>query len=309
MRKGETRDIVLVVDDSPETLRLLTDALEEAGMTVLVAREGEHALSIVEKVVPDVILMDALMPGADGFATCRKLKQNRALGHVPIIFMTGLTDTEHIIKGLEAGGVDYISKPIVPSELLARIRVHLANARMAHSARTALDRFGRFLLAASHTGRVLWYTPQAAKLLGVAFADFDREDYVLPHDVQVWLQQSATTQPGSEPTSIALKGRETSAAMRLIYIGQIGPDEYLLRLLEGEIDDDRTLLKKRLTVTEREAEILLWIARGKSNRDIAEILDLSPRTVNKHLEQIYAKLGVENRASAAALAVRTIGIR
>lgn len=309
MRKGETRDIVLVVDDSPETLRLLTDALEEAGMTVLVAREGEHALSIVEKVVPDVILMDALMPGADGFATCRKLKQNRALAHVPIIFMTGLTDTEHIIKGLEAGGVDYITKPIAPSELLARIRVHLANARMAHSARTALDTFGRFLLAASHTGRVLWYTPQAAKLLGVAFTDFDREDYVLPHDIQVWLQHSAATQPGSEPTSVALKGRETSVAIRLIYIGQIGPDEYLLRLLEGEIDDDRTLLKKRLTVTEREAEVLLWIARGKSNRDIAEILDLSPRTVNKHLEQIYAKLGVENRASAAALAVRTIGIR
>ena len=144
MRKGETRDIVLVVDDSPETLRLLTDALEEAGMTVLVAREGEHALSIVEKVVPDVILMDALMPGADGFETCRRLKQNRALAHVPIIFMTGLTDTEHIIKGLEAGGVDYITKPIVPGELLARIRVHLANARMAHSARTALDTFGDF---------------------------------------------------------------------------------------------------------------------------------------------------------------------
>jgi len=309
MRRSETRDIVLVVDDSPETLRLLTDALEEAGMTVLVAREGEHALSIVEKVVPDVILMDALMPGTDGFATCRKLKQTRALAHVPIIFMTGLTDTEHIIEGLEAGGVDYITKPIVLGELLARIRVHLANARMAHSARTALDAFGRFLLAASRTGRVLWYTPQAAKLFGDAFTDFDREDYVLPHDVQLWLHQRAAGQSGSEPASIKLKTRNSSAGMRLIYIAQIGPDEYLLRLLEGEIDDDRTLLRRKLTVTEREAEVLLWIARGKSNRDIAEILDLSPRTVNKHLEQIYAKLGVENRASAAALAVRTIGIR
>jgi DNA-binding NarL/FixJ family response regulator len=309
MRKSETRDIVLVVDDSPETLRFLTDALEEAGMTVLVAREGEHALSIVEMVVPDVILMDALMPGTDGFATCRKLKQNRALAHVPIIFMTGFTDTEHIIEGLEAGGVDYISKPIVPGELLARIRVYLANARMAHSARTALDAFGRFLLAASHTGRVLWYTPQAARLLGIAFTDFDREDYVLPRDVQAWLHQCAAAQPGSEPASINLKDRNSAVGMRLLYIGQIGPDEYLLRLLEGEIDDDRTLLKQKLTVTLREAEVLLWIARGKSNRDIAEILKLSPRTVNKHLEQIYAKLGVENRASAAALAVRTIGIR
>jgi DNA-binding NarL/FixJ family response regulator len=309
MRRTDTRDIVLVVDDSPETLRLLTDAIEDAGMTVLVAREGEHALSIVEKVVPDVILMDALMPGTDGFATCRKLKLNRALAHVPIIFMTGLTDTEHIIEGLEAGGVDYISKPIVPGELLARIRVHLANARMAHSARAALDAFGRFLLATSHTGRVLWYTPQAARLLGDAFADFDREDYVLPRDVQLWLHQCAAAPSGSEPASIKLKARNSSLGMRLLYIAQIGPDEYLLRLLEGEIDDDRTLLKRKLTVTEREAEVLLWIARGKSNRDIAEILDLSPRTVNKHLEQIYAKLGVENRASAAALAVRTIGIR
>ena len=309
MRNNETRDIVLVVDDSPETLRLLTDALEEASMTVLVAREGEHALSIVEKVVPDVVLMDALMPGADGFMTCRRMKQNRALAHVPIIFMTGLTDTEHIIEGLEAGGVDYISKPIVPGELLARIRVHLANARMAHSARTALDAFGRFLLAASHTGRILWYTPQAARLLGNVFGDFERDDYVLPPDVQMWIQQCAAGQSGAEPAPIKLKTRNSPAGMRLIYIAQIGTDEYLLRLIEGEFDDDRTLLRRRLTVTDREAEVLLWIARGKSNRDIAEILNLSPRTVNKHLEQIYAKLGVENRASAAALAVRTIGIR
>src|SRR3954451_21451877 len=162
MRKKESRNIVLVVDDSPETLRMLTDAIEDAGMTVLVAREGEHALSIMERVLPDIILMDALMPGTDGFETCRRLKQNKALAHVPLIFMTGLSDTEHIIEGLEAGGVDYVPKPIVPGELLARIRVHLANARIAHSARTALDAFGRFLLAASGTGRILWCTPQAA---------------------------------------------------------------------------------------------------------------------------------------------------
>jgi DNA-binding response OmpR family regulator len=309
MHKRETRDLVLVVDDSPETLRLLTDALEEAGMTALVARDGQQALSIAEKVVPDVILMDAVMPGTDGFATCRKLKQNRSLAHVPIIFMTGLSDTEHIIQGLEAGGVDYITKPIVPGELLARIRVHLANARMAQSARIALDAFGRFLLATSRGGRVLWYTPQAAKLLGLVFTDFDRENYILPPDVQVWLNQCADTPPGAEAASLTLTARNAAAGMQLIYVAQIGPDEYLLRLVEGAIEDDRKLLKRRLTVTEREAEVLLWIARGKSNRDIAEILGLSPRTVNKHLEQIYAKLGVENRASAAALAVRTIGAR
>src|SRR6266704_1208199 len=190
MRKKD-RDLVLVVDDAPDTLRMLTDAIEEAGMTVLVAREGEHALSIVEKVTPDVILMDAVMPGTDGFETCRRLKQNKALAHVPVIFMTGLSDTDHIIEGLEAGGVDYVTKPIVPGELIARIRVHLGNARLAQSARNALDVFGRFLLAASQAGRVLWCTPQAGKLLSAAFRSFNTDNYVLPLAAQTWLQQCA----------------------------------------------------------------------------------------------------------------------
>src|SRR5271155_2537416 len=201
MRPRDAADIVLVVDDSPDTLRMLTDALEESGMTVLVALEGAQALAIVAKITPDVVLMDAVMPSMDGFETCRSLKRNKTLAHVPVIFMTGLSETQDIVKGLEAGGVDYVTKPIDPDELLARIRVHLANARLAHSARAALDAFGRFLLAASHTGRVLWYTPQAAKLLGDAFTDFDREDYVLPQDVQVWLHQCAAASPGSEPVS------------------------------------------------------------------------------------------------------------
>src|SRR5580658_3791053 len=191
MPRKECRNIVLVVDDSPGTLGVLTDAIEEAGMSVLVAREGEDALAIVEKVTPDIVLMDAVMPGTDGFETCRRLKQNKALAHVPVIFMTGLTDTDHIIEGLEAGGVDYVTKPIVPGELLARIRVHLANARMAHSARAALDASGRYLLATDTSGGVLWCTPQTAKLLGIAFGDFHGEGYLLPANVQEWLQKRA----------------------------------------------------------------------------------------------------------------------
>jgi DNA-binding NarL/FixJ family response regulator len=307
MRRKD-RDLVLVVDDSPDTLRMLTDAIEEAGMTVLVAREGEHALSIVGKVTPDVILMDAVMPGTDGFETCRRLKQNRALAHVPVIFMTGLTDSVHIIEGLEAGGVDYVTKPIVPGELLARIRVHLANARMAQSARTALDAFGRFLLAVDGTGKVMWCTPQAARLLGTALSGFDTEGYVVPSDVRAWLDQSASAPASSPPTPIELAAGSASK-LRLLYVGQVGAEERLLRVIEGEAVSDQAVLKSRLLVTDREAEVLLWIARGKSNRDIAEILSLSPRTVNKHLEQIFTKLGVENRTSAAALAVRTLGIR
>lgn len=309
MLKVDSRDIVLVVDDSPDTLRMLTDAIEESGKTVLVARAGAQALSMIEKVKPDVILMDAVMPGMDGFETCRRLKQMKELAHVPIIFMTGLSETGDIIKGLEAGGVDYVTKPIVPEELLARIHVHLVNARKTHSAQAALDVFGRYLMAADKRGRVLWSTPQTVKLLSAALKDFATEQYVLPPKVQQWLAGCADQKPGAPTETIALSDAGAATKAELSFIGSIGPDEFLLRLTEGDLASDADLLKRKLSLTQREAEVLFWIARGKSNRDIAEILDLSPRTVNKHLEQIYAKLGVENRASAAALAVRTLVAR
>ena len=111
--ESKKRDVALIVDDSPETLRLLTDALDGAGMTVMVALDGASAMRIVDQITPDIVLLDAVMPGLDGFETCRRLKRDAGLDHVPIIFMTGLAETEHIVRGLEAGGVDYVTKPIV----------------------------------------------------------------------------------------------------------------------------------------------------------------------------------------------------
>lgn len=128
------RDIVLVIDDSPDTLSFLTEAIERSGATVLVAVGGDLALALVDEITPDVILLDAVMPGLDGFETCRRLKAKPHLAGVPVIFMTGLSETEHIVKGLSAGGIDYVTKPIAPDEILARIRVHLASARAAQSA-------------------------------------------------------------------------------------------------------------------------------------------------------------------------------
>src|ERR1700726_657344 len=156
--ESKRSDVVLVVDDSPETLRLLTDALDGAGMTVMVALDGAAAMRIVDQITPDMILLDAVMPGMDGFETCRRLKRDAGLSNVPVIFMTGLAETEHIVSGLEAGGVDYVTKPIVIEEMLARIRVHLANARLTQSARAALDVSGRFLLAVRRQGKIMWAT-------------------------------------------------------------------------------------------------------------------------------------------------------
>ena len=296
------RDTVLVVDDLPGTLGLLNEALEAGGYTVLLAQSAAFALSIIERIIPDIILIDAIMPGMDGFELCRIMKRNAALAGVPIIFMTGLTESEHVVRGFEAGGVDYVTKPVAPNEVMARISVHLVNARRTRSAQLALDAAGRFLLAAEPGGRVLWSTPQATALLREALAAVPgRADAPLRAWEANWQINPADLLPGR---CVASLGSERST-LEFHFVGQFGPDELLLRVVAADAASGETLLRQRLGLTAREAEVLLWISRGKSNRDIGDILGLKPGTVTKHLEQIYIKLGVENRASAAAIAVRT----
>jgi DNA-binding NarL/FixJ family response regulator len=294
--ESKSRDTVLIVDDSPETLRMLTDALDGAGMTVMVALDGASALRIGEQIVPDIILLDAVMPGMDGFETCRRLKREAQLAGVPVIFMTGLAETEHIVRGLEAGGVDYVAKPIVIAEMLARIKVHLANARLTQSARAALDVSGRYLFAVDHRGRIIWATPQAEKLARARGADGKFE---LPEPWLDWLDQMHRGLAESKsPPAASFRDEK----LRLQYMGRLGANEFLLRLARDTSSDSPAEFSKELGLTSREGEVLSWLSKGKTNRDIAQILGLSPRTVDKHLEQIYAKLGVENRTAAAAVA-------
>ncbi|MBP0112540.1 MULTISPECIES: response regulator transcription factor [Bradyrhizobium] len=291
------RDVALVVDDSPETLRLLTDALDGAGMTVMVALDGAAAMRIIDQITPDIVLLDAVMPGIDGFETCRRLKRDAGLANVPVIFMTGLAETEHIVRGLEAGGVDYVTKPIVIEEMLARIRVHLGNARLTQSARAALDVSGRFLFAVNRQGTVLWATPQAQKLLS-DHQGAQAEDFILPPSLLQWLEQ-AKAKGSSKSQGASLPD---NPQLRLFYMGETAPNEFLLRLSRESGTALPPEFTSELGLTTREGEVLAWLSKGKTNRDIAQILGLSPRTVDKHLEQIYSKLGVENRTAAAAIA-------
>jgi DNA-binding NarL/FixJ family response regulator len=296
------RDVALVVDDSPETLRLLTDALDGAGMTVMVALDGAAAMRIVDQITPDIILLDAVMPGMDGFETCSRLKRDAGLSNVPVIFMTGLAETEHIVRGLEAGGVDYVTKPIVIEEMLARIRVHLANARLTQSARAALDVSGRFLLAVNRAGKIMWSTPQAQKLLADHFAAGGNEEMVLPEPLREWLEQAQNGKAGTKAQAASFPEHPE---LKLYYMGNAGPNEFLLRLAKDSSAGLPAEFSSELGLTTREGEVLSWLSKGKTNRDIAQILGLSPRTVDKHLEQIYAKLGVENRTAAAAVAANS----
>lgn len=294
------KEIVLVVDDSPDALSLINDALEDAGMDVLVALEGRQALTIAKRIRPDIILLDAIMPNMDGFETCHALKSDPALATIPVIFMTGLTDTEDVVKGLEVGGVDYLTKPINPSELLARMKVHLSNARQAVSVESALDSSGQHLITVSAQGQLLWGTPQAYALLAKAEIDTEIQKTFLAPQIHAWLSNLAFMHDSN------LKLVHLNYPIELKLVDKQMNGEYLIRLIDGNRLSGAALLKDKLAITDRESEVLHWIANGKTNREIAEILEMSPRTVNKHLEQIFPKLGVENRTAAAGVALRVI---
>ena len=165
------RDVVLLVDDAPASLGALCSELEAEGYTVLVAPDGEAALAQIDLAVPDAILMDALMPGLDGFETCRRVKAQPAWAHVPVIFMTGLAETEHIVAGFAAGGVDYVVKPVRAQEVLARLATHVRNARAVRLAREAVDVGGLGVLVVDARGRMAWCSPQAQAWLAAFFAE------------------------------------------------------------------------------------------------------------------------------------------
>ena len=216
--RAAERGVILIVDDTPDNLALLSDALDEEGYMVLVALDGLSALSRIQRRRPDLILLDAMMPGLDGFETCQRIKADPATADIPVLFMTALTDSEHVVKGFEAGGIDYVTKPINTEEVLARVASHLRTARILQTARAA-----------------------------------------------------------SQAQPLTLNDEPAYAT-----------------------------LSARFQLTEREVEVLRWVACGKTNRDIGDILGASPATVKKHLERIYAKLGVETRTAAATMAINRV---
>ena len=289
-----TSDLILVVDDSPDIVALLNQTLDQAGMTSLVALEGRQALNIAARMMPDLILLDAVMPNMDGFEVCEKLKEEPELRSIPVIFMTGLSDTESVVRGFEVGSVDYITKPINPQELVARMRVHLANARVMLSAQTALDSAGQYIFAVDNCGQLLWSTPQVNQLLGQGH-NAHISDEALSVKIRTWLAHSPNIGMGMD--------FEGERRLRVEFVAKSGPNENLMRLIDNKKVDEASYLKTMLPITTRESEVLFWLARGKTNREIGQILGTSPRTINKHLEQLFKKLHVENRTAAAAKAI------
>jgi DNA-binding NarL/FixJ family response regulator len=280
-----------------------------------VATNGESALQRAAQTVPDVVLLDAVMPGMDGFEVARRLKAQPATAHIPIIFMTGLTETEHVVAAFAAGGVDYVTKPIRPQEVLARMSVHMQSARQARQARNALDAFGHATMAVHVTydanadlsaGKAVWQTPLARQLMQTYFSVAPGQ---VPQELLVWLrEQSALAAQGREPKPFTVSREPLGKPKQLVFSLQerTSDDDWLMVM--REVSDaavvDAVLQAFKLTM--REAEVLYWVVKGKTNRDIGDILGSSPATVKKHLEHVFEKLGVETRNAAASLAMKKV---
>lgn len=279
---------VLVVDDTPANVSLLLDALTEAGHELLVAESGPSALALLDYNLPDLILLDVVMPGLDGFATCAKLKARPEWRDIPVLFMTALQEPDEKVRAFAAGAVDYITKPAYPPEVLARVAAHLqiralqktlaeelalrieAENQLSHS----LD---RAVVLADMAGHIVFSTRLAEDLLHKYFPE-----------------RPPLKLPGGLGESGALIARRFAEQDR---------SDLVLFVLEERGTPPGPAALMRLGLTPREAEVLYWIAQGKSNPDIATILDAGVRTVHKHVEHIFQKLGLETRNAATLAAL------
>lgn len=289
---------ILIVDDVPANVGVLLDVLHEAEFEIAVAESGESALEQVAWRAPDIILLDVVMPGIDGFETCRRLKQNEATAEIPVLFMTALSEPVDKVRGFQAGAVDYVAKPLHPEEVLARVRAHLRlreQQQLLEQRADELDReiqrrvlaerevqraLDRAIVVASPGGGILFASDRARALLQKYFppaatnADLptNLRRGVIPPGLRVVVSPADTSQvfhldePPAAPT-----------------VAQLAP----------------------LGLTPRETEILFWIAQGKTNFEIGTILGSAPATVKKHVENLLPKLGVETRLAAALLANET----
>jgi DNA-binding NarL/FixJ family response regulator len=296
--KGPT---VLVVDDTPANLGVVLESLHSAGLRVLMAENSHRALELLARQPIDLVLLDVIMPGRDGFATFEHIRARPEWADIPVLFMTAVDEPAQKVRALESGAVDYISKPVHPPEVLARVRTHLelraarrelqrqnakleaeiavrldAEAQLAHS----LD---RAVIIANDNGRVVFQTLAATHLL---------------HRHQLRLED------GRLPAELLHGERITSAAGIMLvqrFSGRPSDSLQVVHLAEESAPPGPADLVS-LGLTPRQAEVLYWIAQGKTNGETAVILGTSPRTIDKHVEQLLERLGVENRLAAAARA-------
>ncbi|MFL6707054.1 MAG: diguanylate cyclase [Massilia sp.] len=164
---------ILIVDDAPDHLGALRAMMAQQGYQTFVATTGERALAIAQRVYPDLILMDVIMPGLGGFETCRRLKEHPGTQHIPVIFMSARADTDDIVAGFDSGAADFIGKPLRMGEVVARVRAQLqvrgmsvAQKEQTDRLRTIVNSMDEGLIVIESNGRIQYANPAAERHLG-----------------------------------------------------------------------------------------------------------------------------------------------
>jgi DNA-binding NarL/FixJ family response regulator len=283
---------ILVVDDTPASLGVVCESLRGEGVRVLLAESGATARAVLARTTPDLILLDVVMPGEDGFAVCASLAEVPNARGVPVIFLTAIDAPEQKVRAFAAGAVDYVTKPVHVPELVARVRAQLE----LRAARRALEQQNAALEA--EVALRLDAEEQLAASLDRAVIVLGRggERLFATHLANDLL---AKYFPAGAPPALGGGGRfaRGEGALCVRRFTEAGRDDTLLLVLEEEHAPPGPSALLVLGITPRQAEVVYWVAQGKSNAEIATILDTSPRTIDKHMERIFERLGLENRAS------------
>jgi DNA-binding response OmpR family regulator/DNA-binding CsgD family transcriptional regulator len=296
---------VLVVDDTPANLGVVLELLGSAGLRVIVAESGTRALELLMRQPVDLVLLDVVMPGLDGFATCERIKAHGAWRDLPILFLTAVDEPAQKLRAFEAGAVDYVTKPLHPPEVLARVRAQLD----LRAARRELERQNRRL--ESEISLRLDAEAQLAQSLDRALLITDRDGRVVFQTLrasQLLHKHLPGHRTGLLPPELHAAERYVSAAGALLLrrFMEKGADTLTVLYLVEEHAPAGPADLIQLGLTPRQSEVLYWIAQGKTNAETAIILGTSPRTVDKHVEQLLERLGVENRLAAAAKAAEVL---
>lgn len=324
---------ILIVDDNITNLKVAVEYLQAYSFEILTARNGAMGIERAQLAQPDLILLDVQMPGIDGFETCRRLKANPTTSLIPIIFMTVLSETADKVRGLEAGAVDFVSKPIDATELLARVTTHLKMRGLQEQMLAANDQLEarvreRTAALEVEIAQRIRSQEERDKLLELLRQQSDqlRELTQLLLESQTEQQQTLQIDIRQIARDLALLDTHLTQARQLL--GQsntlrstsqiieaidaaatvLGHARQYTQLVSAHLDQATSAQQQvranpLLSLSDREYEVFQLLVQGRSNAEIAELLVLAKTTVSTHQRRIMDKLGVSDLSSLIKFAI------
>jgi DNA-binding NarL/FixJ family response regulator len=313
-------ELVWILSSHSAEHQYLRPLMERAGYSVESISSGVQALAQAGSQAPDLLLLDGQLHDVDSLAMVKHWRALAAATHCPVIFLADSAQPQQLVQALEAGCADVVHKPVRPHELLARSAMHLAGARERRQTRNALDAFGYATMTVRPSdGRLMWQTALSRELLARYCPMHPPYASRIAPQVQEWLQACMRAlERGEAPRNLTL--HQDQGARLVLRLHQQTGDHASDGVQEDLLDADDWLIVMRelsdhavmqamsaaFMLTAREAEVLYWVVKGKTNKDIGDILGSSPMTVKKHLERVFVKLGVETRTAAAGKATARI---